>query len=186
MVSLTSLWLPILLSAVAVFIVSSIIHMFLPYHRSDFSKLAAEDDVMAALGRNNIPVGEYMFPYAGSMSAMKDPAWIEKRKRGPAGILSVMPSGMPGMGKFLGQWFVYSVVISVIVAHLATGAFGAGAESAELFHLTAISAFLAYGFALIQSSIWFNRAWSVTLKALFDAALYGATTGAVFVWLWPK
>ncbi len=185
MVTLMSLWLPILLSAVAVFIVSSLIHMLLPYHRSDFSKLPAEDNVMTALG-NTIPVGEYMFPYSGSMAAMKDPAWIEKRKRGPAGLLTVMPSGMPGMGKFLAQWFVYSVVVSVIVAHLATGALHSGAAAAELFHLTAISAFLAYGFASIQASIWYSRAWSVTLKALFDAALYGATTGAVFVWLWPK
>ena len=47
MVSIISLWLPILLSAVAVFIASSVIHMVLKYHNSDFKKIPAEDEVMA-------------------------------------------------------------------------------------------------------------------------------------------
>ena len=67
MTSLTSLWLPILLSAVAVFIVSSIVHMVLPHHRTDFAKLPAEDQVMSAIGQGATARGTYMFPYAGSM-----------------------------------------------------------------------------------------------------------------------
>ncbi|MFQ5717948.1 MAG: hypothetical protein ACE5IK_00225 [Acidobacteriota bacterium] len=51
MIALTSLVLPILLSAVLVFVVSSIIHMVLPYHRGDFSQLPAEDDPEAHLRR---------------------------------------------------------------------------------------------------------------------------------------
>ncbi len=38
MVSLMSLWIPILVSAVIVFVLSSIIHMVLPYHRTDLRK----------------------------------------------------------------------------------------------------------------------------------------------------
>ena len=49
MVSLANLWLPVLLSAVIVFFASSIIHMVLPYHRSDYKKLPDEDNVRAAL-----------------------------------------------------------------------------------------------------------------------------------------
>ena len=49
MVPLTSLWLPILLSAVVVFAASSIIHMVLPYHRNDFKKLPDEEGFLAAL-----------------------------------------------------------------------------------------------------------------------------------------
>ena len=42
MTALSQLWLPILISAVAVFVVSSVIHMALPWHRSDFPKMADE------------------------------------------------------------------------------------------------------------------------------------------------
>jgi len=181
-----ALWLPILLSAVAVFFLSFIVRMVLPYHRNDFSKLPAEDDVMAAIRSANVPVGEYMFPFFGSPAAMRDPACIEKRNRGPVGIIRVIPSGMPSMGMYLVQWFVYSLVIGVIIAHLAFDALGAGAGSGHVFHLTGAMAFLAYGFASIESSIWWGRQWRITLKELFDALLFGAATGAVFMWLWPK
>jgi len=43
MVSIISLWLPILLSAVAVFLVSSVIHMVFQYHKTDFKKIPSED-----------------------------------------------------------------------------------------------------------------------------------------------
>jgi len=46
MVSIVSLWLPILLSAAAVFILSSIIHMVLKYHNNDFKALPSEEPVM--------------------------------------------------------------------------------------------------------------------------------------------
>ena len=36
MVPLTDLWLPILLSAILVFVASSVMHMLLTYHRSDY------------------------------------------------------------------------------------------------------------------------------------------------------
>ena len=45
MVSISALWLPILLSAVIVFVASSIIHMVLPVHRGDYRKLPEEDRV---------------------------------------------------------------------------------------------------------------------------------------------
>lgn len=185
MVSLMSLWLPILLSAVAVFFVSFIVHMLLPYHRNDFEKVPAEDEVMAALARFNVPPGEYMFPHASDPSSMKDPAYIEKRSKGPAWIVAVMPTGMPGMGKFLVQWFIYSLVVSLFAAYLASRALAPGAAAGEVFRFTATVAFLGYGLALIHDSIWFYRKWSTTFKNLFDALLYGAATAAVFVWMWP-
>ncbi|MGQ0736860.1 MAG: hypothetical protein ACT4QD_24810, partial [Acidobacteriota bacterium] len=83
MVAVTALWLPILLSAVIVFIASSIIHMLLPYHRTDWKKLAAEDEVMNALRPFKIPPGDYLMPCAGSPDAMKDPAFMEKMNKGP-------------------------------------------------------------------------------------------------------
>lgn len=186
MVSLTSLWLPILLSAVAVFLVSSIVHMVLRYHNTDFKRLAAEDDIMRALGTHNIAPGEYVFPYPqGGSAAMKDPAFIEKRTRGPAGFLNALPAGMPGMGGPLAKWFVYSIVVSLFAAYLASRALSAEALGGDVFRFTATVAFIAYGLGHVSDSIWWGRAWSVTFKNLLDALLYGAATGAMFVWLWP-
>ena len=86
MVSIASLWLPILLSAVAVFIASSVIHMFLGYHAADYKKVPAEDEVMAALRKLDIPPGDYMVPCPGSPQAMQGsgvPREVQGRARGP-------------------------------------------------------------------------------------------------------
>src|SRR5687768_8421806 len=138
MVSLTSLWLPILLSAVAVFFASFLMHTVLKYHNTDFSPLPNEAAIMSALGSHSLPVGEYVFPHhAGGASAMKDPAFVERRTRGPCGFLTVTPNGMPGLGGFLAKWFVYLLVVSVFSAYLASRALPVGAEGSEVFRFTA-------------------------------------------------
>src|SRR5437867_7809543 len=113
MVPLTSLWLPILLSAVIVFVASSIIHMLLPYHRKDYRPVPAEDGVMEALRRFSIPPGDYFVPCPTGPSAMKDPAFLEKRNKGPILVMTVMPGGPIAMGPTFVQWFVYCVVVGV-------------------------------------------------------------------------
>ena len=62
MTSLPTLWLPILLSAVFVFVASSLVHMVLQLHKNDYRKLPAEDELLDALRRTNTPPGQYMFP----------------------------------------------------------------------------------------------------------------------------
>src|SRR5437016_8293021 len=104
MVPLTALWLPILLSAMVVFVASSIIHMLLPYHRSDYKRLPDEEKVLGALRTANLPRGFYAFPHC-THENMKSPEMQEKYKQGPVGMLTVMPSGTPMMAKFLGKWF---------------------------------------------------------------------------------
>ena len=42
MVPVTSLWLPIVLSGVLVFVASSLIHMVLGYHKGDYRALPAQ------------------------------------------------------------------------------------------------------------------------------------------------
>ena len=116
---------------------------------------------------------------------MKDPAFIERRTRGPCCILTITPNGMPWLGGFLTQWFVYSLVVSVFSAYLASRALPVGAEGSEVFRFTATVAFVGYGLALVHDSIWFGRRWSTTIKNLIDALIYGAVTAAVFLWMWP-
>jgi hypothetical protein len=186
MVPLASLWLPLLLSAVAVFFLSALLHMVLKYHQTDFAGLQNEAAVMDAVRSSNAAPGEYMFPHGGGMEAMKDPVWLEKFKRGPVGMLTIMPNRAdPGMGKALGLWFVYNLVVSLFVAYLASRVFGVGESSKEVFRFTSTVAFVGYVVALWQSSIWYARPAITNIKNTFDGLLYALATGFVFCWLWP-
>jgi hypothetical protein len=183
MVSVTSLWLPILLSAVLVFAASSIIHMMLTYHRTDVAAVPGEDQAREAL--RQVPPGDYVIPYAGSPAAMKSPEWLEKMSKGPVVYMTVLPSGPPAMGKNLVQWFVYSILVSVFAAYVAGRALGPGATYLDVFRFAGTTAFAGYGLALLQGSIWWGRKWSATLKSVFDALIYALLTAGVFGWRWP-
>lgn len=185
MVSLGALWLPLVLSAVFVFIVSSVIHMALKYHKSDYRKLPDEDKVMDSLRSAGVSPGPvYFFPWH-EMKDMKAPEVQEKFKRGPLGQLTIRPSGVPAMGKFLGQWFVYCLVVSLFTAYIAGRTMSAGTEFMQVFRVTWTVAFMAYGLAQAQQSIWAGQTWGVTIKHTIDSLIYGLVTGATFAWRWP-
>jgi hypothetical protein len=184
MVPVLSLWIPILLSAVIVFVVSSLIHMVLPYHRKDFGKVPSEDAVMEALRKFGIAPGEYIIPCAGSPEEMKKPEFVEKTKRGPVAMLTVMPGGF-GMVRSLILWFLYGVVVGIFAAYIAGRALGPGAHYLAVFRFAGCTAFIGYTLALWQQSIWYKRAWSTTLKSTFDGLVYALLTAGTFGWLWP-
>ena len=186
MVPLMSLWLPILLSAVLVFLVSSVIHMLLGYHASDFAPVPSEDAAMDAMRPFNIPPGDYMMPHAGSSAAMKDPQYQEKMQRGPVVVMTVFPSGQTSMGASLVQWFLYAVLVSLFAGYVAGRALGSGAPYLEVFRFVGTVAFASYALALLQQSIWFKKKWSTTLKSVFDGLIYALLTAGVFGWLWPN
>src|SRR5258707_8676650 len=125
MVALSALWLPIVLSAVIVFVASSIMHMVLPYHRSDYRQLPEEDKLLAALRAAGLQRGLYRFPFC-THKEMKSPAAIEKFKQGPVGMLTVFPSGPPAMPKFLGMWFAYCLIIGFFASYLTWRTFATG------------------------------------------------------------
>ena len=185
MVSLTELWLPILLSAVFVFIVSSIIHMATPIHKGDFKKLPGEEKILAEMRAKGVQPGSYGFPCCESMKDMGSPEMIEKYKLGPVGFMTVTPSGAPGMAKNLVQWFLFSILISAFAGHLAAQGVRPGAAFKAVFHLTALAAVLGYSLGALPESIWKGQKWSITLKFVFDGVVYGVVTGATFGWLWP-
>ncbi len=186
MTGLTALWLPILLSAVVVFVISSAIHMASPWHKGDFPKMPDEDRVLDALRPLAIPPGDYMIPRAGSMDAMKSPAFAEKLKQGPVVLMTVMPNGMMSMGRNLAMWFVYSLVISVFAAYVAGRALPQGAPYLSVFRFAGVTAFIGYSAALWQMSIWYRRAWSITIKSTVDGLIYALFTAGMFGWLWPR
>lgn len=185
MVSLASLWLPILVAAILVFIASSLVHMVLPYHRTDYGKLPDEDRVMDALRPFNIPPADYLMPCPGSAQAMRDPAFVAKRKKGPVAMLTVFPGGDINMVPQLAQWFVFCLLVGLFAGYLTSRALPAGAPYMEVFRFSGTVAFVGYGLALWEISIWYRRAWTTTLKSNIDALIYGLLTGGAFGWLWP-
>lgn len=187
MVPLASLWLPIVLSAVFVFVVSSVIHMFLNWHANDVAGVPNEDAVRQALGPMNIPPGDYMVPHCSSMAAMKSPEFNEKLVKGPVISMTVMPSGPMNMGKSLSLWFVYSLVVSLFAGYVASRALGAGAHQyLSVFRFAGATAFAGYGLGLLQNSIWWGRKWSSTIKSVVDGLIYACVTAGTFGWLWPQ
>lgn len=185
MVSILSLWLPILLSSVLVFIASSIVHMMLPYHKSDFKAAPAEDDLLDAALKAGITPGDYMVPRPANREQMKDPAFMEKWKRGPVLIMTVANPSM-AMGGLLLQWFLYLILVSVFAAYIASRALPPGAPYLSVFRFAGAAAFASYSLALMQDSIWYRKSWSTTIKNLFDGLIYGCLTAGVFGWLWPR
>jgi hypothetical protein len=185
MVPLTALWLPILLSAVIVFIASSVIHMLSPWHKSDYPKLRNEEELRAALRPLAIPPGDYMVPRPESRQELRDPKFLAKVDEGPNLVLTVMPAGPFSMGRNLVQWFLYVLVVNLFAGYVASRALGAGAEYPGVFRFVGTTAFLGYAAALWQMSIWYHRAWSTTVKATIDGLIYALLTAGTFGWLWP-
>ena len=186
MTGLTALWLPILLSAVFVFVLSSIIHMATPWHKNDYPPMPNEDRVRDALRPLAIPPGDYMVPRAQSMAEMGTPAFQEKMKQGPVLMATVMPNGMPSMGPQLAKWFLYSVVMSVFAAYVTGRALGQSSPYLSVFRFAGVTAFLGYGAALWQFNIWYHRSLRTTITSTVDALLYALVTAGTFGWLWPQ
>lgn len=187
MVGVLALWLPILVAAILVFVASSVIHMFLPYHRSDWKGVADEDGVMDAMRAFDIPPGDYVIPRAGSPEAWKSPEFKEKARKGPVLFMTVLPSGDPfAMGGQLAQWFVYCVIVGVFAAYVAGRAVGPGGPYLSVFRFAGVTAFVGYSLAHMQRSIWYKQSWSTTFKNMFDGLVYGLLTAGAFGWLWPE
>jgi hypothetical protein len=185
MVGLAALWIPILASAVIVFIASSIIHMALPWHKGDYPKLTAESSVMDALRPLELPPGDYMVPRASDMNEMKTPEFQERMRQGPVIVMTVRPNGPWNMSRSLLQWFIYSIVVSIFAGYVGGRAMPAGSDYLHVFQIVGTTAIVGYSLALAQQSIWYGRGWSLTIRSAIDGVLYGALTAGTFGWLWP-
>jgi hypothetical protein len=186
MTGLVSLWLPILLSAVIVFVASSVIHMMSPWHKSDYPKLPNEDAFRSAVGPLNIPEGDYMIPRPNARGDLKSPEFLSKVEQGPNVVMTVMPNGPFSMTRSLGLWFVYVIVVSAFAALVAEKALAPGTIYMRVFKFSGTVAFVGYALALWQMSIWYRRAWSTTIKATVDGLIYAALTAGTMGWLWPR
>ena len=186
MVPIFSLWLPILLSSVIVFLASSLVHMVLGYHSNDWRKFPDEDAAADAIRKLNLPSGPYMFPYASGPKDMNSPAFQDKVKKGPWIIMNTWPGGSTSMGANLVQWFLYSVIVGIFAAYVSGRALQAGAPYLAVFRFAGVTAFACYAIGGWSESIWYRRPWSVTLKNTLDGLFYALLTAGTFGWLWPR
>ncbi len=183
---LSALWLPILLSAVFVFVVSSVLHMAFRYHKAEYQEIPGEDNVLQAMRAGGFSPGEYIFPHAEGHREMNEPEMIAKFESGPVGFMTIMPSGRWKMAPSLVQWFLFSLLVSVFVAYVTNLAVGPGADYRRVFRVAGAVAVLAYAVTHVPDSIWKGKPWRNTLMHVVDGVVYGLVTAGVFGWLWPE
>ncbi len=186
MTSLFDLWIPIIVSSVFVFVVSSIIHMFVNYHKTDYGKIPKEDEAMNALRNAEIPPGDYVIPFAGTTKEMGSEEYIEKCNKGPVVFMTVLKNGPPSMGGSLVMWFISSVIISIFAAYIGSRALGVNPYYLDVFRFVGCSAFMGYSLGHLQYSIWYKKSWCATVKNMLDGLIYALVTAGTFGWLWPK
>jgi hypothetical protein len=183
MVPLTHLILPIILAAVIVFVASSLLHMVLRYHRSDYRQLPNEETARAAL--RGLAPGLYMMPWAMDPKECNSPAMKQKFVEGPVGQVIVMPSRPMSMGPYLGKWFAYCLLVSIFTAYLAGRTLAPGTQYLQVFRVAGTAAFMAYGIGVLPNGIWGGHPKSNVAKSFFDGLIFGLLTGGTFGWLWP-
>lgn len=185
MVTLAMLWLPILVATVLVFAASNLVWMVLPHHKKDTRRLPDEAAALEVLGKQGLAPGLYRFPWA-EMSEMKTPAVVEKFARGPVGFLTVTPSGPFNMGKSMGAWVAYLVVLGVLIACIAERMLPAGAPFLPVLRRVGAVAILAYAAGNLPNAIWWGKPWRNTWLEVLDGIVYGLLTALAFAWLWPR
>ncbi|MBS1766499.1 MAG: hypothetical protein JST05_03725 [Acidobacteria bacterium] len=189
MATLAHLWLPILLSAVFVFIASSLVHMVFKWHNSDYHGFPNEDEVRAAITKGSPSPGQYVLPYCADHKDMASEAMKAKLEEGPVGFVILRapcPGGMR-MGPMLLQWFLYCVLVSFATALLLSHCgLHADAGYKAVFHVAALASFMAYAFGSIPMGIWWGQPWRSVMKNLLDGLIYACLTAGTFGWLWAR
>jgi hypothetical protein len=182
-VALGSLWLPILVSAVIVFMAGCVLWMVMPHHKSDWKGLPDEDTLFETLKSKGVQPGQYMFPFC-TRADWKDAEKKARWERGPHGVLNLYPA-KPSMGGNLLKIFLFDIVVGIFVAYLAGIALAPGAEYLKVFQITGTAALLAYAFGRIPDDIWNQRSCRTMFNNIIDSIVYALLTAGVFGWLWP-
>jgi hypothetical protein len=184
MAFLAQLWLPIVVSAVLVFVVGAVTHMLAPYRRTEWGHLPKQGAIQEAL-RGAAP-GLYVFPTPADPAERGKPEALQRWAEGPSGWLSLVHPGPINMGRNLGLSLLMNLFVSAMAGYVAVHALGAAPHYRPVFRLIGTVGFLAYGVGPIFEAIWFWRPWRSLLYLAIDALLYGLVMGGTFGWLWPR
>lgn len=183
---LLSLWLPILLSAVAVWFVSTIFGMPFLHHKNDWIGLppAEEDALMEFLRKSGVKPGNYLFPDFRTREAMESEKVSKALEHGPVGHLSLWRPPLTMGDKLAGTFIVY-LAVSTLIGYLASVALPRAADFAKVFQVVGTAGILAYSFAFIPNAIWFGAYKRTIVIGFIDGIVFGVITGVIFAWRWP-
>jgi len=185
MAFLAQLWLPIVVSAVVVFVLSAATHMALPWRKKEWGRFAGQDALQAAIA--GLEPGQYGFPACPDpRQPMMGKEWMERWAKGPSGWLVVAPPGSFNMGKSMAQSFLVYLAVSFLVAYVGSLSLGPSTPTLTIVRLFSTVGVLTHGVSTIFSSIWYHRPWRVYAMDLFDAVVYAFAMAGVFGWLWPR
>lgn len=182
---LIALWLPILASAIGIFVLSSLIHMLLKWHAPEYRALPNEEAVRAAIRTGHPAPGQYVLPHCADMKEMASEAMLRKYGEGPVGYLTLAANGAPDIGRALALWFLLSLVIAAIAGYATARIVGLDGHAHAAAHNVFVITGLAYGIGAVHDAIWKSRPWRSALFYGLDALLYAAVSAAAFLWLWP-
>jgi len=180
---LLELWLPIVLSAIALFFASFLAWTVLPHHKPDWKKIPDEASFMEKIKAMNIPPGMYIFPMVKA-EEMKDPEKKRLLEGGCQGTLNLWP-GPPNMGVNMALTVLYFLLVSLFVGYLAAFSVEPGEEFARVFQIVATTGVLAFCAGGVLNDIWFRKTPRAMLMNFVDGVAYAAILGVIFALLWP-
>jgi hypothetical protein len=184
MAFLAQLWLPIVVSAVLVFVVSAATHMLIPARQAEWARLPAQDSIQAAV-RGAAP-GLYMFPLPETVKERGTADSMARWAEGPSGWLTVVAPGPIKMGRNMALSLLMNLFVSAMAGYVAVHALGAAPPYRAVFRIVGSIGFLAYAVGPIYEAIWYWKPARSLAYSAVDALLYGLVMGGAFGWLWPR
>ncbi len=118
-----------------VFIVSALVHMVLKYHNTDYTRIPDEDAIRSVLRKVAPAPAQYMIPHCAEMKQMETPEMKQKFTEGPVAVINIMHPGVPNMGRPLTYWFLFSLIVSLFIAYVASHSIPAGARYLQVFRI---------------------------------------------------
>jgi len=182
--SLTQLWLPVVVATVLVFFASFILHAVVQWHRPDFRGFPNEEAVRAAIRAGKAPAGQYLVPYLSEMKQMKLPEKARLFEEGPVAYVTLRNPGPPRMGKELVLWFLLNLAICIIAAYIGGKTLPPGASFLQVCRIVGSIGLVAYAVGPVQQGIWMGKPWPAVSREVADAILYALAMGCAFGWLW--
>jgi hypothetical protein len=180
---IAQLWLPIIVSALAVFVASFLVWMVLPHHKKDVKVLPDEKALTDHLRQLDLAPGLYMWPNC-SGAEMKSDEFKARYEAGPWGSMNVL-ANKPNFVRNLVLVFLFYLVVSVFVGYLTSLATPDASRFLAVFRVAGAAGVLAYCAGSIPGALFFGKPGRFILTDFIDGVVYGLLTGAIFGWLWP-
>lgn len=182
MVTLTMLWVPILLGTVIIFIASFVLHSLPFWHVKDYGHLPNEKPVLDAVA--GVKSGQYIVPLMDWKHMTAEQR--EAMQRGPSALMWLRNPMKFSFALALTLNFLHMLVVTYFVAYVTSRTRVPGSEYLEVFRVAGTVGFLAFGLRGVSDAIWYGKPWRVVIKEMLDGLLYGMLIAGTLGWLWPR